>query len=102
MEDMSGSAKRQSKPAREAEIDEIVAAQADDEAAWDSPVEVSRVGETHVGLSAELAARAAFIAHAHRARTLEQWLERIIRERVELEESAFASAKRELSPRRPA
>jgi hypothetical protein len=99
---MSDSAKRHSKPPDEDEIDEIVAGQVHDDAAWEPPVEVRRTGEAHVELSAELAARALFIARAHRARTLDQWLERIIRERVELEESAFASAKRELSSRRPA
>jgi hypothetical protein len=44
-----------------------------------------------------LAARAAFLARLHREKNVEDWLSRIIRERVELEESAFSRAKRELA-----
>jgi hypothetical protein len=102
MAGMSDRTKGRSNPSHEDEIDEIVAGQVHDDTEWEPPVEVRRTGETHVELSGELAARALFIARAHRARTLDQWLERIIRERVELEESAFASAKREMSSRRPA
>jgi hypothetical protein len=45
-----------------------------------------------------LAARAAFLARLHRATDLESWVERVLRERVELEESAFSEAKKNLTP----
>jgi RNA-binding protein YlmH len=44
-----------------------------------------------------LAARVAFLAKLHKEESLEGWLTRIIKERVELEEVAFTEAKRELS-----
>jgi hypothetical protein len=50
-----------------------------------------------VDLSASLAQRAAFLARLHRERNLQSWVERVIRERVELEERAFTQARRELS-----
>jgi hypothetical protein len=46
---------------------------------------------------ADLAARAAFLAQVHRASGVEEWLTRVIRERIELEEVAFAAAKRDLT-----
>jgi hypothetical protein len=45
-----------------------------------------------------LAVRAAFLARLHRAPDLESWVERVLRERVELEESAFSEAKKNLTP----
>ena len=38
-------------------------------------------------------ARAAFLARLHREKHVEKWLARIIRERVEIEEDAFAEIK---------
>lgn len=80
----------------EAEIDAIVIAQADDDTAWEAPVSVRHGPPTSIALSAELAARAAFLARVHRRTNLEAWLQRIIEERIELEEAAFVVAKREL------
>ena len=80
----------------EQEIDEIVVAQADDESAWEDPVQVRRPASESYSLPADLAARAAFLARLHRAR-IEEWLTLVIQERIELEESAFAEAKRALS-----
>ena len=78
------------------EIDERVIAQADDGSAWDPPVPVSRTSAS-IGLPASLAQRAAFLARLHRERNLQAWIERVVRERVELEEQAFTQARRELS-----
>ena len=80
----------------EAEIDSIVVAQANDESAWEKPVHVRRKKATTLSIPAELAARAAFLARLHRESSIEEWLTHIIQERVELEEAAFAGAKREL------
>lgn len=79
----------------EDEIDEIVIAQADDDSAWEAPIEVKRNKSASLSIAPELAARAAFLARLHRAQ-VEEWLTRVIRERIEIEETAFAEAKREI------
>ena len=81
----------------EDEIDQIVAAQADDDSAWDEPVRVRRAKPASVVIPAELAARAAFLAQLHRTKSVEEWLTRIIQERVELEEAAFIGVKHDLA-----
>ncbi len=81
------------------EIDNIVVAQADDNSAWEKPIRVRRKKSASVVIPAELAARAAFLAQLHRRRSIEDWLTHVIQERVELEEAAFAGAKRELVTR---
>src|SRR5436309_1206346 len=77
------------------EIDERVIAQAEDDSAWEPLVNVSRK-QAAVGLPGSLAQRAAFLARLHRERNLQSWVERVVRERVELEERAFTQARREL------
>ncbi len=76
--------------------DTIVVAQADDDSAWEKPIRVRRPKSASVSLPAELAARAAFFARLHRQAKVEDWLRQIIRERMDLEEAAFAEVKREL------
>jgi hypothetical protein len=44
-----------------------------------------------------LAARAAFLAQLHRTKTVEEWLTRVIQERVELEEAVFVGIKQDLA-----
>ena len=83
----------------EEEVDRIVESQAHDDSFWESGVRVVRSKPAHLNIPAGLAARAAFLARLHREKTLEGWLTRIIKERVELEEVAFTEAKRELSIR---
>jgi hypothetical protein len=82
-------------------IDERVIAEAHDDSAWEAPIDVKRRGKS-VGLSASLARRAAFLARLHRERNLDAWLERIVRERVELEERAFGEARRRMGAKRNA
>ncbi len=79
------------------EIDKMVVVQAADNSAWEKPIRVHRAKATSLSIPAELAARAAFLARLHRQPNIEEWLEQIIRERVELEEAAFVGAKRELA-----
>jgi hypothetical protein len=83
----------------ETEIDRIVESQAEDDSAWSRPVKVRRGRSTALSLPADLAARAAFLARLHREKNVAQWLSRIIKERVELEEVAFTEAKRAMSHR---
>ena len=81
------------------EIDNVVEAQADEDSAWEKPIRVRRKSLASVSIPAELAARAEFLARLHREKNVEEWLTRVIRERVELEEVAFTEAKREMSLR---
>lgn len=81
------------------DVDAIVVAQANDESAWEKPIRVRRAKSTTISLPAELAARAAFFARLHHEATVEDWLRRIVQERVELEEAAFAGVKRDLAIR---
>jgi hypothetical protein len=81
-------------------IDRLVVSQAEDDSAWESPVRVMRSKPVPVLIPGDLAARAAFLARLHRVAGLDKWVERIVRERVELEEFAFSQARKELaSPR---
>ena len=74
--------------------DRLVASQADDESAWEAPIRVKRSKPASLSIPGELAARAAFLARLHRETGVDKWVERIVRERVELEEFAFTEAKR--------
>jgi len=80
----------------EEEIDQFVISHADDDSAWEKPVRVRRSKSSAISLPAELASRAAFFARLHREASLEEWLKRIIEERVNIEEAVFAEAKRDL------
>lgn len=81
----------------EAEIDQIVISQADDDTAWEQPIFVERSTPASLTLSGDLAARATFLAQLHRAKSVEEWLARVIQERVELEEAVFAGLKQDLA-----
>jgi len=94
---MSSKQRIKKKNLSEAEIDRIVEAQANDESAWEKPIRVRKTKAESLRIPAELAARAAFLARLHRETNIEDWLTRIIRERVELEEVAFGEAKRAMS-----
>lgn len=78
------------------EIDRMVIAQADDDSAWEKPVRVRKSKSSTVSLPAELASRAAFFARLHREQSVEEWLKRIIEERINIEEAVFAESKRDL------
>ena len=78
-------------------VDQFVVAQADDESAWEAPVRVKLSKPPALSLPGELAARAAFLAKLHREPGIDKWVERVIRERVELEEFVFKQTKRKLA-----
>jgi hypothetical protein len=80
----------------EQEIDQRVIDQADDESVWEAPVNVKKSKSTTVKLPADLTSRAAFFARLHRDGTLDNWLIRVIQERLDIEEAAFSGFKKEL------
>lgn len=80
----------------EEEIDRQVIAHADDDSAWGRPIRVQKSKSSAVSLPAELASRAAFFARLHREASVEEWLKRIIEERINIEEAVFAETKRDL------
>ena len=82
-------------PSEEA-IDRIVVAQADDDSAWDKPIYV-KAKPASLSLPSELAARAAFFARLHREGNVQDWLRRVIQERIDLEEAAFVGLKRDMA-----
>ena len=86
----------QPKPTQE-QVDRLVAAEADEDSAWQKAIVVRRPKTTSLSIPAELAARAAFLARLHRESRVDKWVERIVRERVEIEESAFTAAKKTLA-----
>ena len=84
------------KPTQE-QVDRLVTAEADEDSAWQKAIVVRRPKSTSFSIPAELAARAAFLARLHRESRVDKWVERIVRERVEIEESAFTAAKKTLA-----
>ena len=96
---MKSTKKQTRKQLTEKEIDDIVESQADDDSDWEKAIEVHRAKPASLSIPAELAARAAFLAKLHRENNVEEWLRKVIKERVELEEVAFNEAKREMSLR---
>jgi hypothetical protein len=79
------------------QVDRVVAAEADEDSAWQKAIVVRRPKSTSLSIPADLAARAAFLARLHRESRVDKWVERIVRERVEIEESAFTAAKKTLA-----
>jgi len=94
MADVNSKKKSTRKQFSEEEIDKIVESQAEKDSAWGKPIKIRRAKPAALSLPAELAARAVFLARLHREKNVEEWLARIIKERVELEEVAFSQAKR--------
>ena len=88
--------KKTATPDQEA-IDRLVISQADENSAWEPPIRVKRSKPASLSLPGELAARAAFLARLHREGRVDKWVERVVRDRVELEELAFSAAKKSLS-----
>ncbi|MCX7707940.1 MAG: hypothetical protein N2204_08040 [Anaerolineae bacterium] len=85
----------------ESEIDQIVIAQADDDAAWEPSIHVERSEPASLLLPGDLAARAAFLARLHRTKSVEEWLTRVIQDRIEFEEAVFIGIKEGLAAKAP-
>lgn len=67
-------------------IDDLVTAQADDESAWDEPVRSKGPKWRTIRVPQDLVARAAVVATLLHEPRIDDWIRRIIRERIELEE----------------
>ena len=78
-------------------IDRIVLSQSEVDSAWEPPIRVRRSKPASLSIPGDLAARAAFLARLHRETGVDKWVERVLRERIELEELAFADAKKKLA-----
>jgi hypothetical protein len=91
-----GKMKTRRKTLAEEQIDQLIISQANNDSAWEDPVKVTKRRSTSLSLPAVLAARAAFFARLHHEASLEDWIKRIIGERLDIEEAAFAGCKREL------
>ena len=94
---MSDKKKNMKKKISEEEIDDIVVAESSKDSAWEEPIQVLKSAPTSLSIPGHLASRAAFLAKLHRESGVEDWIVRIIRERIEIEEVAFIEAKRELA-----
>ena len=81
----------------EGKVDEIVISQSHQDSAWEPPVQVKRSKTRSLSIPGGLAARAAFLARLHREEGVDKWVEKVVRERVELEEFAFTEAKKKLA-----
>jgi len=91
-----GNMRTRRKTLSEEQIDQFVISQANNDSAWEDAAKVTKQRSTSLSLPAVLASRAAFFARLHREASLEDWIKRIIRERLDIEEAAFAGCKREL------
>jgi len=89
--------KKKSIAADQETIDGLVTSQSEENSAWGPPVRVKRSKTTSLSIPGELAARAAFLAGLHHETNVEKWVERVLREKVELEELAFAEVKKSLA-----
>lgn len=89
--------KRKTTTTGEEAIDRLVVSQSEDDSSWEAPVPVRRSKAASLSIPGDLAARAAFLAKLHHEAGLDQWVERIVRERVELEELAFSEVKKKLA-----
>lgn len=97
---MKGKMRTKRQKVTEEEIDRSVVAEANEPSAWSKPVRVRKPKARSLSIPVALAERAAFLARLHREPAVEHWLARIIRERIELEENAYAQARRDLVAKR--
>jgi len=94
---MKNPKKKNAKTPDQETIDRLVISQAEDDLAWEAAVRVRRAKAASLSIPGELAARAAFLAGLHRETRVDKWVERVVREKVEIEEFAFAEAKKKLA-----
>ena len=81
----------------QAEIDEIVIAEASDLEQWEEPNFVQPAASTTLTIPVELAVRARFFAKLHKKSSMEEWLQAIVQERITFEETAYATLKQSIT-----
>jgi hypothetical protein len=91
-------AKASEKVLSQEDIDQLVIAQAEDDDAWETPIQVQPPVLATLALPAELARRAAVMARLHRTTNVAQWLVQIIQERLDFEEAIYIDVKQDLRP----
>ena len=81
----------------QAEIDEVVIAEANDLEQWEEPIFVQPEVPATLTIPVELAVRARFFAKLHKKSSMEEWLQAIVQERITFEESAYATLKQSIA-----
>ena len=79
-----------------AETDSLVAAQANNDSAWTAPIRVRRGKSVQLRLPGAMAARISFLSRLHHAKNPSDWVENVLRERLDFEESALGELKQAL------
>ena len=80
----------------EEEIDKLVEEQANDYTKWNKPIKVNKEKNSSINLPNELVQRAKFLANLHKENSVDEWIQKVLKEKIELEEDAYKEAKREL------
>jgi predicted DNA binding CopG/RHH family protein len=89
--------KNYTKKLTEEKIDEIVIKEADDLSKWEKPIRVKAPQAISIRLSAELIQKVKLLAKIHKTNNYQDWLEKIIKERIHLEEELLESIKSNLT-----
>lgn len=85
--------KKNSKKLTNEQIDEIVTKESDDLSKWEEPIEVKAPQAVLLRLSPELIQKIKFLATIHKTDNYQNWLEKIIKERIQLEDELLDSIK---------
>ena len=85
--------KKHFKKFREEEVDDIVIREANDLTKWEEPIRVKAPQATSIQLSPQIIQKVKFLASVHKEREYQDWLKRIIEERIQLEEELLESVK---------
>jgi len=85
--------KKNSKKLTIEQIDEIVTKESDDLSKWEEPIEVKAPQAVLLRLSPELIQKIKFLATIHKTDNYQNWLEKIIKERIQLEDELLDSIK---------
>ena len=80
----------------EKQIDAIVTKEADDLSKWDASIHVKAPKAISLRLSPQLIQKARFLASVHKSKNYQSYLEKIIKERIQLEEKLIESIKPEI------
>ncbi|MFQ5770035.1 MAG: hypothetical protein ACE5HX_05840 [bacterium] len=85
------------KKLKDEDIDEIVIKDANDLSKWENPIQVKAPQAISLRLSPELIQKIKILAKIHKKNNYHKWLEKIIEERINLEEELLESIRSELT-----